>query len=133
MSDYYDIETGDEVTDYDAHEMFDEYLDEVLEDVSIGSLTFAPSSALKELDPIAYRCEFSDWTSEHLTESGYWVRVITEDGIMHAEPVWYTEEDDARDAVDDAAEEVADDAPGVYVVQAYDTSDDIVAEVRVEV
>lgn len=134
MSDYYDIHTGAEVSDSDAHERFDAYLDEALEEVTVGSLTFDPSRALKELDPIAYRCEFSDWTSDELVESGYWVRVITEDGMTHRDPVWFTDEDDARQhATDVATVDLDDDPSGIYFVQAYDTSDNVVTEIRVVV
>ena len=43
-------------------EKYDEFLDEVHETVQIGSCAFSPSEVLRELDPIAYRCGFSDFT-----------------------------------------------------------------------
>ena len=47
--------------EYEAEERYDEMLDEVFEDVDIAGLKYATSRALKELDPIAYRCGFLDW------------------------------------------------------------------------
>lgn len=51
----YNITTTDE-----AYEAFDEYLDE-LGSVTIGPLTYPPSTTLRAVDPIAYRCNFNDW------------------------------------------------------------------------
>lgn len=42
-----------------TEEQYDEMLDEQ-GDIHIGSLTYSPSQVLKEVDPIAYRCGFSD-------------------------------------------------------------------------
>lgn len=136
MSDYYDINTGEEVSDSTAHDMFDAYLDEVLDEVRIGTLTYSASRVLKEVDPIAYRCEFSDWTSEYLAESGYWVRVLTEDGELFdgTEPEWFADEDDARSDFDARADTLGDpsmEPGGPVAVQLYDTSGDILAEVRI--
>ncbi|MDD5062326.1 MAG: hypothetical protein PHN44_08645 [Candidatus Marinimicrobia bacterium] len=41
-------------------ERYDEYLSE-LGEVQIGSLSYDPANALKEVDPTAYRCGFVDW------------------------------------------------------------------------
>ena len=45
-------------------EMFKEWLDEIFPTVEIAGITFYPSDILKECDPIAFRCMFSDWESE---------------------------------------------------------------------
>lgn len=50
------------INDSWAVELFDEMLDEVYETVTLGSLEWEPSQVLAELDPIAYRCAFNDWT-----------------------------------------------------------------------
>ncbi|QXV77798.1 hypothetical protein bas59_0104 [Escherichia phage EduardKellenberger] len=42
-------------------ENYDEWLDEVYGEIMIGNISFLPSRILKELDPIAYRCGFSDY------------------------------------------------------------------------
>ena len=51
------------LSDYDAHEMYDEMLDECYPMVSICGYDHYPSECLKEMDPIAYRCGFSDWVA----------------------------------------------------------------------
>ena len=43
-------------------EMYDEMLDEVLGPVTIGSLEYEASRVMREVDPVAYRCGFNDWT-----------------------------------------------------------------------
>lgn len=42
-------------------EEYDDFLDEVSDSVRIGSLEYAPSHVLKEVDPIAYRCGLNDY------------------------------------------------------------------------
>lgn len=42
-------------------EIYDEWLDEICEPVRIGSLEYSPSIALERVDPIAYRCGYSDF------------------------------------------------------------------------
>lgn len=48
--------------DYDVKAEYDQMLDEVYETVTMGSFEWEPSRVLAELDPIAYRCGFNDWT-----------------------------------------------------------------------
>lgn len=43
---------------------YDDYIDE-FSTVEIGSLTYSGSRVLKELDPIAYRCGYSDFTDAY--------------------------------------------------------------------
>ena len=43
---------------------FDDFLDELCDEVRIGSLTYSPSFVLKRVDPIAYRIAYSEWESE---------------------------------------------------------------------
>ena len=38
-----------------TEEQFDEFLDEIDEEVHIGTLTYMPSQVLKAVDPVAYR------------------------------------------------------------------------------
>lgn len=42
-------------------EIYDEWLDETCEPVRIGSLEYSPSIALERVDPVAYRCGYSDF------------------------------------------------------------------------
>lgn len=138
---YYDIHTGEEITDADMEQRYVDMLDECHGDVTIAGMTYQTSRALKDVDPIAYRVGMSDYISseigETIVESGYWVRAITDDGVMHddGEPVWYVDEIDARRAFDDLCEIVADpDAENVVpvTVQAYGTDDGIIAETRID-
>ncbi len=48
-------------TDRELHEMYDDFLDDCYGDVKIGGYEYSTSKAMKEVDPIAYRCGFNDW------------------------------------------------------------------------
>lgn len=52
---------GYEATD----EEYDDYLDEINGDVSIGTLTYSTSEVLKSVDPTAYRCGKSEYESDY--------------------------------------------------------------------
>lgn len=75
MSDYeyWDLSTGEGLTEYELYERYDEMLNEVYGDASIGGMEYETSSALEQVDPIAYRCGFNDWVDSELGET------ITED------------------------------------------------------
>lgn len=45
----------------DYETQFDEYLDESIPEIEIGSLTYSPSHVLKNVDPTAYRCSLNDF------------------------------------------------------------------------
>lgn len=50
-------------------EKMKELLDDALDsdgEVSIGNLTYDKSAVLKAVDPVAYRCAFSDFTDEYI-------------------------------------------------------------------
>ena len=48
------------IDESDAEQQYNDTLDE-LYPVEIGGMSFCASRVLKELDPIAYNCDFSDW------------------------------------------------------------------------
>jgi hypothetical protein len=62
--------TKDEVRDQtletyeECEEAYAELLDELYPEVTIGSLTFAPSTIVRECDPIAFRVGVSDYYEE---------------------------------------------------------------------
>ena len=60
MTDYYD-EDGSVITEGMQADMFDQYLDEMHDEVTIGDITFSPSKILAECAPIAYRSYFNDY------------------------------------------------------------------------
>ena len=66
---YYDLFTGEGITDYELHERFDDMLDECYGTVTVAGMEYDTARALKELDPIAYRCSFHDWIDSELGES----------------------------------------------------------------
>lgn len=63
-----DDEQSEMIDEIAAHELYDDYLDEVCEEVKIGQLTYLPSRVLKEIDPIAYDCGFNDYTDANYVE-----------------------------------------------------------------
>jgi hypothetical protein len=54
-------DTPTKISESDALQRFDEMLDEIHETVKCGKLEWDMSRVLKEMDPTAYRCGFSDW------------------------------------------------------------------------
>jgi hypothetical protein len=53
----------DELSPVDADKSYDDFLDEVYSFKSVGGI-FAymqPSQVLEQMDPVAYRCGFTDW------------------------------------------------------------------------
>jgi hypothetical protein len=56
------------ITEY-VDNNYDDLLDEDNEEYRIGYLTFSASEVLKNCDPVAYRCGFSDYESEVLEEA----------------------------------------------------------------
>ena len=56
-------ETQDTISEQDAYEQYDQMLDDCWESAKVCGFEYAPSDALKKLDPIAYRCGFSDFCS----------------------------------------------------------------------
>lgn len=66
---YYDLFTGEGITGYELHERFDDMLNECYGTVTVAGMEYDTARALKELDPIAYRCSFHDWIGSELGES----------------------------------------------------------------
>ena len=65
------------ISEHEAYERYNDMLDECHEDVKICGMTYNTSRALEEVDLIAYRCGFNDFTS-HLEEDKIYVEGITE-------------------------------------------------------
>jgi hypothetical protein len=57
------------LTDRDLEERYENMLDEVYGLVSIGGYKYSTSRALKEVDPTAFRCGFSDWLDSEIGET----------------------------------------------------------------
>lgn len=67
--DYWDIATGEGLTNHELHERFDAWLDEAWPEVAIAGYGYSVSNALKSVDPIAYRVDFNDWLDSELGET----------------------------------------------------------------
>jgi len=66
------------LSEYEAFQLYDQMLNEVYPELSIGHSTFLPSTVLKELDPIAYRVGFSEY-ADSLAEDGEFVEGWTDE------------------------------------------------------
>ena len=64
----YNIDEMVELDERDLYERYDSFLDECLGMVEIGGLEYNQSLALKNVDPIAYRCGFNDWLDSELSD-----------------------------------------------------------------
>lgn len=54
-------EESSAISEREALERFDDFLNECWETVSICGYDYDPAQALKECDPTAYRVEFNNW------------------------------------------------------------------------
>ena len=55
-------------TEDDLEPLYDEWLDDVDGAVTVAGCEFFASDILRKVDPIAYRCGFSDWLDLMLTD-----------------------------------------------------------------
>ena len=67
-------------TDRELHELFDMSLDDCYPMIDICGLEYAPSDALKCVDPAAYRCAFAEWFDAELTAEIFYEH---SDGTYH--------------------------------------------------
>lgn len=65
MTTYVHKETGEVHNEWDMRELFDDMLDEVYGEVSIGGYMYYTSNALKCTDPHAYREGFLEFLGEY--------------------------------------------------------------------
>ena len=66
----------------DVDAAYDEFLDECYGEASIAGYTYSTSRALKEIDPIAYRCGKSDFISSEI-EADNWIEINDEYYYAH--------------------------------------------------
>lgn len=59
---------GNELTDDDLHDRYDEMLDDVFGVLDVAGLEMQTSTVLNRVDPIAYRVGFSEWIDSEVTE-----------------------------------------------------------------
>lgn len=75
------------ITESEAEQMFDEYLDDSSEQVNIGYGTFYASEILKRCDPIAYRLGVSDFIDHLADNAEIYVEGLTDDNIPKDEEI----------------------------------------------
>lgn len=66
------------LSEYDALQEYDQMLDDVYPEVTLGFSSFLPSRVLKEMDPIAYRVGFREYVNG-LVDDGTFVEGYTDD------------------------------------------------------
>ena len=54
-----------------VYDRYDEMLNECTPIVKVGMLEYLPSVVLKNVDPIAYRCDINDWLDSLATDGLY--------------------------------------------------------------
>ena len=66
---------GRTISEHEAYDMYDQMLDECHECIKVGGVERDYSDVLKHVDPIMYRCGFSDYMSsleeDHVYVEGY--------------------------------------------------------------
>ena len=55
-----------ELSEDDLSTRYDDFLDEVYPDLTIAGYSYNTSNALREIDPTAYRCGYSDWLDSEI-------------------------------------------------------------------
>ena len=54
-----------EPSDYLEEKQFDEFLDEIYDEVNVCGLEYYASYAFKEMDPVRYHCAYLDWCNDY--------------------------------------------------------------------
>lgn len=54
----------------ELEDLYEETLNDIYDDVKIGELIFSAGDIVRNLDPVAFRCGVSDWSSEEFEEIG---------------------------------------------------------------
>ena len=69
-------------SDKELEELFCEEIDDTFEQVELLVYKYSPSYALKQIDPIAFDCEFSAWLDAALKDEMLYEH---SDGTYHSE------------------------------------------------
>mgnify|MGYP003495615373 CR=1 FL=1 len=65
---YVDTSTNKVIYDNELEDMFNDLLDDTTPVIEILGFSYSPSRVLKEVDPIAYNEEFSNWLDNECSE-----------------------------------------------------------------
>jgi hypothetical protein len=68
-TEYWDIETGEPLTENDLRALFDDFIDDMHDNIVILGMSAPASDVLREFDPIAHRVEFSDWLDSEIGQT----------------------------------------------------------------
>ena len=69
--DYTDVNTGEDFTDSEMEDRFQEDLDEVYGEVDIAGYSMSTGRILREIDYIAFRESFNNWIDSEIQEGNY--------------------------------------------------------------
>ena len=69
--DYTDVNTGEDYTDSQMEDIFQEWLDEAYGQVDIAGYSMSPGRILREVDYPAFREEFNNWIDNEITEGNF--------------------------------------------------------------
>lgn len=85
----------EEINDEYCENNYDEWLDEICEEVNICGYNYQASHALRLVDPVAYRCGLSDFQSSELSNHQYF---IEQNGYEHIDEYTFEviEEDESE-------------------------------------
>lgn len=78
MYEYYD-EDGFGITGDEAHDQYNDMLNDCYDEVSVGGMTWTPSEVLEKMDPVAYRCGFNDFEDSQLQDGSWFEEDPTEE------------------------------------------------------
>lgn len=68
----YKNSTGQTATEAELLEQYRDMLDETLDPFLAGDVSYAPSTVLERVDPIAFRLGFNAWKDDEEWEEDYW-------------------------------------------------------------
>ena len=69
--DYTDVNTGEDYTDSQMEDIFQEWLDDFHGEVDIAGYSMSPGRILREVDYTAFREEFNNWIDNEIAEGNY--------------------------------------------------------------
>ena len=99
-----------EINNFDASEyvtenQYDDMLDECHDMVTIGHLSYYPSTVLKEVDPIAYRCGYNDYADSVDMDLD---SIEDYRDLVQQKETLESEIDDIQNEIDDLNDELSD-------------------------
>ena len=69
--DYTNVTTGEDYTDSQMEDIFQEWLDDFHGEVDIAGYSMSPGRILREVDYTAFREEFNNWIDNEITEGNF--------------------------------------------------------------